>query len=111
VAAVADISQQRDLLMLVYGAFNRRDIDAILPKLHPEVEWPNGMEGGRVHGRDAVRAYWTRQWSIIDPQVEPTRVTADEGRIVADVHQIVRDLNGLVLLDRMVSTFTPSATA
>jgi len=26
------------------------------------VDWPNGMEGGRVHGHAEVRAYWTRQW-------------------------------------------------
>ena len=42
--AAHDITQERDLLNFVYAAFNRRDIDAILPKMHPEVEWPNGME-------------------------------------------------------------------
>jgi hypothetical protein len=27
-----------------------------------------------VHGRDAVREYWTRQWDVIDPRVDPVRV-------------------------------------
>jgi hypothetical protein len=43
----------RDLLLTIYAAFNRRDIDAVLTALHPEVDWPNGMEGGRVYGREA----------------------------------------------------------
>jgi hypothetical protein len=24
-----------------------------------------------VHGREGVRSYWTRQWAMIDPHVEP----------------------------------------
>jgi limonene-1,2-epoxide hydrolase len=98
-----DISRERDLLSFVYNAFNRRDIDSILVRMHPDVEWPNGMEGGWVHGRDGVRAYWTRQWDMVDPHVEPVRFAKDgEGRVVVSVHQIVRDLTGAILLDRMV---------
>lgn len=29
--------------------------------------WANGVEGGHVHGRTAVREYSTRQWSTIAP--------------------------------------------
>jgi hypothetical protein len=47
----------RDLLTWAYAAFNARALDTLLALLHPEVDWPNGMEGGRVHGRDAVRGY------------------------------------------------------
>jgi len=43
---IPSFTQDRDLLIHVYDAFNRRDIDAILPVMHPEVEWQNGMEGG-----------------------------------------------------------------
>jgi hypothetical protein len=63
----------------------------------------NGLEGGYVHGHEAVRDYWTRQWTLIDPRVEPRRFTTDDaGRIVVDVHQIVRDLTGRVMNDQMV---------
>jgi hypothetical protein len=100
---VPDISEQRDLLKFVYAAFNQREIDAILPKMHPDVEWPNGMEGGWVQGHDGVRAYWTRQWGMVDPHVDPVSVEAsDDGRVTVRVHQVVRDLAGTVLLDRMV---------
>lgn len=97
------IAAERDLLISVYEAFNRRDVDTILAMMDPAVEWPNGMEGGWLHGRDAVRSYWTRQWGMIDPRVLPVRFRADEsGQIVVDVHQTVRSLAGEVLIDRMV---------
>ncbi len=92
-----------ELLAEAYEAFNARDIERALAAMHPEVDWPNGMEGGYVRGHAAVRAYWTRQWRLIDPYVEPRRFTIDgDGRIVAHVHQIVRDLSGGVVTDQMV---------
>jgi hypothetical protein len=91
------------LLQKAYAAFNARDIDGALATMNPDVVWPNGMEGGTVHGHEGVRAYWTRQWGMIDPHVEPVGFREDEpGRITVDVHQVVRDLSGNVMLDRMV---------
>ena len=82
----------------IYAFFNERDVDALLALMSPQVEWGNGMEGGHEKGRQAVRAYWTRQWTMIDPRVEPRGVAeADDGRMVVDVHQLVRDLDGNVL--------------
>jgi hypothetical protein len=50
-----------------------------------------------------VRDYWTRQWTLIDPHVEPRRFTTDDaGRIVVDAHQVVRDLAGRVMSDQRV---------
>lgn len=92
-----------DLLSAVYRAFNLRDIDAVLRVLHPDVDWPNGMTGGRVYGHAAVHDYWTRQWQLIDPTVEPQHFNSDDqGRIVVDVHQVVRDRAGKVLVDQLI---------
>jgi len=94
---------RHELLKDVYAAFNRRDIDAVLALMRHDVDWPNGMEGGRVHGHDEVRAYWTRQWSMIDPHVEPIGMLDDEaGNTVVDVRQVVRDLSGNILKDQIV---------
>ncbi len=71
--------------------------------MHPDVDWPNGMEGGRVLGHDAVRAYWTRQWQSLNPNVQPISFTPDEqGRTVVEVHQVVHDINGALLVDQTV---------
>ncbi len=90
-----------DVIRRAYTAFNARDIDAALALLHPDVEWPNGMEGGVERGREAVRAYWTRQWRQIDPHVQPIAIApGEDGRSIVEVHQVVRDLDGRVLADR-----------
>jgi hypothetical protein len=94
---------ERDILVNAYDAFNARDIDRVLALMHPEVDWPNGMDGGYVRGHAAVRDYWIRQWGLIDPHVEPRGfATDDTGRVVVDVHQVVRDRSGSVVADRMV---------
>ena len=91
------------ILERTYAAFNARDIDAVLAVMRPDVIWPNGMEGGTVVGHDAVRAYWTRQWGLIDPRVEPRGFTIEaDGRVAVSVHQVVRDPTGTVLKDDMV---------
>jgi ketosteroid isomerase-like protein len=91
------------ILRKAYQSFNARDIDGALATMQPDVEWPNGMEGGTVHGHAGVREYWTRQWGLLDPHVEPMTFNLDEAaRVVVGVHQVVRDLSGKVLMDRMV---------
>jgi hypothetical protein len=92
-----------ELLTKAYAAFNARDLEGALATMQSDVFWPNGMEGGTVHGHEGVRTYWTRQWGMINPHVYPVSFQEDEsGRVVARVHQVVRDLSGNVLLDRMV---------
>jgi ketosteroid isomerase-like protein len=90
-------------LRRLYDAFNARDIETAIAAMHPDVDWPNAMEGRREHGHDAVRAYWKRQFGVIDSRVEPERFTDDgNGRVTVDVHQVVRDLDGNLLLDGQV---------
>ena len=80
------------VLRSAYQAFNARDIDAALELMHPEVDWPNAWEGGRVIGRVAVRDYWKRQFATISSQVEPEGFAEEpDGSITVEVHQVVRD--------------------
>lgn len=91
------------LLKRIYEWFNARDMEAVLAGLHQHVVWANGMEGGHVHGREGVRSYWTRQWSMIDPHVEPVAFAeGPEGEVIVEVHQVARDLQGRLLVDQMV---------
>jgi ketosteroid isomerase-like protein len=87
-----------------YRAFNDRDIDAALARMHPDVDWPNAWEGGRVFGRDAVRDYWTRQFAEISSQVKPESFTEElDGAVTVDVHQVVHDAkSGDLLTDSRV---------
>jgi hypothetical protein len=97
------MKSDRELLVSAYANFNARALDAVLALMHEDVDWPNGMEGGRVHGHRGVREYWTRQWAMIDPHVDPVGFRMDEpGKITVTVHQVVKSLEGAVLLDQMV---------
>ena len=84
-----------EVLRRIYDRFNARDIDGVLAVLADNVAWANGRDGGHVHGREAVREYWTRQWTMVSPHVEPVSFRrAAEGAIVAEVRQSVRNLEG-----------------
>ena len=86
-----------------YSAFNLRDIDAALALMTPDVNWPKASEGGRIVGKEEIRAYWTRQWSEFDPHVEPLAMTEEGGgKTRVKVHQQVRSLQGNVLSDSEV---------
>lgn len=81
-----------DVLRSAYAAFNARDVEAATELMHPEVEWPNAWEGGRVVGHEAVREYWTRQFREISSTVEPEHFDREpDGSITVTVHQVVRD--------------------
>jgi ketosteroid isomerase-like protein len=81
-----------ETLRSAYRAFNARDIEAAVELMHPEVDWPNVWEGGRVVGHAAVRDYWNRQFAAISSKVEPERFTEEpDGSITVDVHQVVHD--------------------
>jgi hypothetical protein len=91
------------LIEHAYAAFNRRDVDAALALMTEDVSWPKASEGGRVVGKDAIRAYWTRQWQEFDPHVEPMEIIELEGgKAEVKVHQLVKSLDGDVLSDSEV---------
>jgi ketosteroid isomerase-like protein len=80
------------VLRSAYRGFNARDIEAAIELMHPEVDWPNAWEGGRVRGRTAVRDYWNRQFAAISSEVEPEGFTEEaDGSVTVEVHQVVHD--------------------
>jgi hypothetical protein len=96
-------SPKIELLRAAYAAFNARDIDTALTLMTADVAWPRAFKGGFVRGPEEVRAYWTEQWSEINPHVEPVAFHPEgDGHILVEVHQVVRDLAGSVLADERV---------
>lgn len=94
---------QIELLRAAYAAFNARDVDAAILLMTADVTWPRAFKGGFVQGPEEIRAYWTEQWSEIDPNVQPVAFhPQDDGSILVDVHQVVRDLTGNLLADATV---------
>jgi hypothetical protein len=97
------MSPNQQFLQNLYEAFNNYELETIISVMHPDVKWANGVEGGFVYGRDAVREYWTNQYKVIQVQLEPLKFEQDENnRNVVTVHQIVKDLQGNLLADMTV---------
>ena len=96
-------STETDLLRAAYAAFNARDIDAALAVMSADVAWPMAFKGGVARGHEEVRTYWTEQWAEIDPHVDPVSFDHEgAGRILVQVHQVVRHLDGDVVFEGRV---------
>ena len=94
------MADTKTLIEQAYSAFNKRDIDGALALMTEDVSWPKASEGGKVIGKEEIRAYWTRQWGEFDPHVEPLAITeGDGGKIRVRVHQLVKNLQGDVVWD------------
>ena len=95
------MTQNVETLKLLYERFNAKDIDGVLAKLSDDVEWANSMDGGYVQGHDGIRAYWKRQWSIVNPHVEPVHFDQGaDGSLVVEVKQTIRDLEGNLVQEK-----------
>ena len=96
-------SQYENLIKKAYTAFNSRDIETALLTMHPDVQWPKAFEGGYVTGHNEIREYWTRQWTEINPTVEPVEFNERKDRTLEiTVHQVVKNLQGAMIFDGIV---------
>ena len=97
------MTDTKTIIEQAYSAFNRRDIDGALSLMTEDVSWPKASEGGRVVGKEEIRAYWARQWDEFDPHVEPLEIIEnDHDEVHVRVHQLVKSLQGDVLSDSEV---------
>ena len=81
------------MLSAAYAAYNRRDGEALLALVSEDVDWPDGSS--RLHGRAALRAYWTRQWAVTRTHDEPVEITDfSPAKSVVRIRQVVRALGG-----------------
>lgn len=87
---------QADLLRRMYEIFNTQDVDEFTrAAFHPDVDWPNVLEGERLHGVEEVLAYWKRQFAVAHPLVRMEGMAAEPGgRIAVRVRLGLRDADG-----------------
>ena len=102
------MADTKTLIEQAYSAFNKRDIDGALALMTEDVSWPKASEGGRVVGKEEIRAYWTRQWGEFDGHVEPLAITEEDGgRVRVRVHQTrQRILKGMFYRTAKFSTYS-----
>ncbi|MGD1899805.1 MAG: nuclear transport factor 2 family protein [Phormidesmis sp.] len=91
-------SKYQDFIFQAYTAFNRQDIKALLAFISDGVSWPDDDDDHRLHGKDAVRAYWLKKWETTRPYDKPVAISAlSEEVSVVRIEQLVYDLDGAVI--------------
>ena len=96
-------NQFEEVIRKAYASFNERNIDQALSTMQSDVQWSKAWEGGYISGHDEIRSYWTRQWSEINPKVDPIGFSErDNGSLEVKVHQNVKDLEGGSIFDGTV---------
>lgn len=79
------MDKETDLITQLYEDFNARKTDSILAKLTEDVRWANGMDGGYVHGHNALQEYWKRQWASLNPQIKAVGFSkTEDGSILVE---------------------------
>ena len=85
------------LLRRMYEVFSTDERDVFVVRcLAPDVDWPNVLDGVRLQGREAVRAYWARQFAAGHPLVrlEGLRLDGDGEAVVVTVRPGMRGASG-----------------
>lgn len=93
----------KSLIKTAYTAFNERDIEMALSTMRNNVRWCNGWEGGILNGHNEIKLLWTKQWTEINPKLEP--IGYDEranGSVEVRVYQNIKDLDGNLMFDGLV---------
>ena len=68
----------------------QRDLDALTALVGEDVDWPDGDE--RLHGRAAVRNYWSHQWARIHTQDKVAGITdLAPDRAAVRISRVIRD--------------------
>ena len=102
-----------DLIRGVYGAFERRDLPAVLDALAPDIAWvhPQGMVpygvGGTKIGHEGVKEFLSKVPTVLAGQrVVPEEFVADGDRVVVFGSRNVIAHNGRTGTLRFVHSWT-----
>jgi hypothetical protein len=93
--AMVNMEARKAKLEALYEAYNRRDVPTMVAGLDPQAEWMDMLEGAPIKGREAVGAYWTEQFKLMDFEVTPVAMDAlPDGRVVVTAAQTMKKPDG-----------------
>jgi ketosteroid isomerase-like protein len=96
-----------DTIRQAYAAFNDRDIERAVTMMDPNVEWPDVVDGGFVHGHGGVRRHWRDVFASADTRIEINDLARRPDRsVAAHVRQVVVGPGGQTLSEhRLIHVF------
>jgi ketosteroid isomerase-like protein len=89
------MSDRVALATALFEAINGKDLESAAALLHPDADWQDVFNGGRLRGRDTVRAYWGQVFGQIalTATVLDLKVEGDD-RLVMTALYTVHDRSG-----------------
>jgi ketosteroid isomerase-like protein len=81
-STVAPVSDHEDLTEAFVAAYNRRDVEAMVALLHPEVEIYGRR--GNFHGHEGFRRWLGEPYVALDTELEFTEVAEGGGIVVLE---------------------------
>jgi ketosteroid isomerase-like protein len=102
---VAAVTDDRQVMLEIFSAIERRDTDRLASWYHDEVEfvWPPSLPyGGTFRGPEILRmnATFAQAWDPVQPSeaeraLDPTVLSARDGQVVIHYHQRGRRASGV----------------
>jgi ketosteroid isomerase-like protein len=90
-----------EVVRSTYAAFSRGDVDAVLERFHPDVDWhppPTSIDPQPLRGRDAVREYLSPNF-FESQRAEPIEVTVEGDRVLVEARVQARGAGSGVEID------------
>lgn len=78
----------------LYARFNEADIDGVVELLAPDVEMPDVLHGRTLRGVEEARAFWEREFQLVEPSITVREVVEVGNAVLAVVYQETYDRNG-----------------
>jgi ketosteroid isomerase-like protein len=93
-------ASNRQLAEELYGLFNARDIDALLERAAPDIEWDwsrsRGPDAGVYHGPERVRRFLCANWEHWDEiEMTPEEIVEAGDDVVVFVRVRLRGRGGI----------------
>ncbi|MBI1407072.1 MAG: DUF4440 domain-containing protein [Caulobacter sp.] len=81
---------RKALVREFYEAFNRQDVEGMAALVHPQADFADLFDDGRVVGREALIVHWTRVLGLVRGELTlvSARAAKDGSLVVSFRHQI-----------------------
>jgi len=100
------MTRDEDRIAELYAAINARDLDATLACYAPDARFADGLEGGMVEGRDAIRAHFIQLFETIRVELAPIDLAREpDGRLRARLQVETRGPGGGLWQDDLVTVW------
>ncbi|MDB5471231.1 MAG: ketosteroid isomerase [Caulobacter sp.] len=91
---------RRSLLLRFYKGLDTKNVEGMMATLHPDIDIPDQIDGGRRTGMAAVRDYYLGAFALIDGENTPSAFHArPDGTMEVRVHHHVTSLDGALWHD------------